>query len=118
MTTPEELTASANFIAQFELLQWAVGILVSFITALGGGFIWQVRESRAERREQSEKAESERREWRAEILKMQERTLELIEKNNEVVARNTQQTERLIEIVDRTESTTATLERLILQKLR
>lgn len=117
MTTPEELTASANVIAQYELLQWAVGILVSFITALGGGFIWQVRESRAERKEQSEKAENERREWRMEILKMQERTLAVIEKNNEAFARNAQQTERLIEIVDRTESTTVSLEKLILQKL-
>ena len=117
MPSPNEIIASTNVIAQYELLQWAVGILVSFITALGGGFIWQVRESRAERKEQSEKAETERKEWRAEILKMQERTLAVIEKNNEVVARNTQQTERLIEIVDRTESTTATLERLILQKL-
>lgn len=115
--TAQEITASTNFIAQYELLQWAVGILVSFITALGGGFIWQVRESRAERKEQSEKAESERREWRMEILKMQERTLAVIEKNNEVVARNSQQTERLIDIVDRTESATTALERLILQKL-
>ena len=97
--TDQELTASLNIIQQFELLQWAVGIFGSIVFAMSTGFVMMYRDSRSERREYFERLEK------------------LVEKNNEVINKNALQTERLCEIVDRTERTTQTLEKLILQKL-
>ena len=97
--TDQELTASLNIIQQFELLQWAVGIFGSIVVAMSTGFVIMYRDSRSERREYFERLEK------------------LVEKNNEVINKNALQTERLCEIVDRTERTTQNLEKLILQKL-
>jgi C4-dicarboxylate transporter len=97
--TDQELTASLNIIQQFELLQWAVGIFGSIVVAMSTGFVMMYRDSRSERREYFERLE------------------QLVEKNNEVINKNAIQTERLCEIVDRTERTTQNLEKLILQKL-
>ena len=97
--TDQELTASLNIIQQFELLQWAVGIFGSIVVAMSTGFVVMYRDSRSERREYFERLEK------------------LVEKNNEVINKNALQTERLCEIVDRTERTTENLEKLILQKL-
>lgn len=97
--TDQELTASLNIIQQFELLQWAVGIFGSIVVAMSTGFVVMYRDSRSERREYFERLEK------------------LVEKNNEVINKNALQTERLCEIVDRTERTTQNLEKLILQKL-
>ena len=97
--TDQELTASLNIIQQFELLQWAVGIFGSIVVAMSTGFVIMYRDSRSERREYFERLEK------------------LVEKNNEVINKNALQTERLCEIVDRTERTTENLEKLILQKL-
>lgn len=97
--TDQELTASLNIIQQFELLQWAVGIFGSIVFAMSTGFVMMYRDSRSERREYFERLEK------------------LVEKNNEVINKNALQTERLCEIVDRTERTTQNLEKLILQKL-
>mgnify|MGYP003556924424 FL=1 len=97
--TDQELTASLNIIQQFELLQWAVGIFGSIVVAMSTGFVMMYRDSRSERREYFERLEK------------------LVEKNNEVINKNALQTERLYEIVDRTERTTENLEKLILQKL-
>jgi|JI10StandDraft_1071094.scaffolds.fasta_scaffold663212_3 hypothetical protein len=97
--TDQELTASLNIIQQFELLQWAVGIFGSIVVAMSTGFVMMYRDSRSERREYFERLEK------------------LVEKNNEVINKNALQTERLCEIVDRTERTTQNLEKLILQKL-
>lgn len=97
--TDQELTASLNIIQQFELLQWAVGIFGSIVVAMSTGFVMMYRDSRSERREYFERLEK------------------LVEKNNEVINKNALQTERLCEIVDRTERTTENLEKLILQKL-
>ena len=97
--TDQELTASLNIVQQFELLQWAVGIFGSIVVAMSTGFVVMYRDSRSERREYFERLEK------------------LVEKNNEVINKNALQTERLCEIVDRTERTTQNLEKLILQKL-
>jgi len=97
--TDNELTASLNIIQQFELLQWAVGIFGSIVVAMSTGFVMMYRDSRAERREYFERIEK------------------LVEKNNDVIAKHTTQTERLVEAVDRNERAVANLERLILQKL-
>lgn len=97
--TDNELTASLNIIQQFELLQWAVGIFGSIVVAMSTGFVMMYRDSRAERREYFERIEK------------------LVEKNNDVIAKHTTQTERLVEVVDRNERAVANLERLILQKL-
>ena len=97
--TDQELTASLNIIQQFELLQWAVGIFGSIVVAMSTGFVMMYRDSRSERREYFERLEK------------------LVEKNNEVINKNALQTERLCEIVDRTERTTQNLEQLILQTL-
>lgn len=97
--TDNELTASLNIIQQFELLQWAVGIFGSIVVAMTTGFVVMYRDSRAERREYFERIEK------------------LVEKNNDVIAKHTTQTERLVEVVDRNERAVANLERLILQKL-
>lgn len=97
--TDNELTASLNIIQQFELLQWAVGIFGSIVVAMSTGFVMMYRDSRAERREYFERLEK------------------LVEKNNDVIAKHTTQTERLVEVVDRNERAVANLERLILQKL-
>lgn len=99
MTTPEELTASANVIAQYELLQWAVGIFGSIVVAMSAAFVVMYRDSRAERKEYFDRIEK------------------LVEKTNDVISRNTAQTERLVEVVDRNERATQNLEKLILQKL-
>lgn len=97
--TDQELTASLNIIQQFELLQWAVGIFGSIVVAMSSAFVIMYRDSRAERREYFDRLEK------------------LVEKNNDVIAKHTTQTERLVEVVDRNERATMNLERLILQKL-
>ena len=104
--TPQEITASINFVAQYELLQWAVGIFCSIVVAMATAFIIMYRDGRAERKEWNERQEVQSRQL-----------IELITKTNEVVSKNTQQTERLIEVVDRNERATQNLEKLILQKL-
>ena len=69
-------------------------------------FVFMYRDGSAERKEWNERQEVQSRQL-----------IELITKTNEVVSKNTQQTERLIEVVDRNERATQNLEKLILQKL-
>jgi len=106
MPTPTEITASTNVIAQYELLQWAVGVFGSIVVAMATAFVIMYRDGMAERKEWNERQEAQSRQL-----------IELITKTNEVVSKNTQQTERLIEVVDRNERATQNLEKLILQKL-
>lgn len=97
--TDNELSASLNIIQQFELLQWAVGIFSAIVVAMASGFVIMYRDTRTERRDYFERLER------------------LVEKNNEVISKHTIQTERLVEVVDRSERATQNLEKLILQKL-
>lgn len=97
--TDNELSASLNIIQQFELLQWAVGIFSAIVVAMTSGFVIMYRDTRTERRDYFERLER------------------LVEKNNEVISKHTIQTERLVEVVDRSERATQNLEKLILQKL-
>ena len=86
--TPQEITASTNFVAQYELLQWAVGVFGSIVVAMATAFVFMYRDGLAERKEWNERQEAQSRQL-----------IELITKTNEVVSKNTQQTERLIEVV-------------------
>jgi hypothetical protein len=76
-----------------------VGIFSAIVGAMVSGFVIMYRDTRAERRDYFERLER------------------LVEKNNEVISKHTIQTERLVEVVDRSERATQNLEKLILQKL-
>lgn len=104
--TPEEITASVSLIKDYESQQYLIGLLSSFIVGMAGGFIWYLRESRAERKE-----------MREEFKEMQSNMLTALDKINEVMSRNNTITEKLVDVVDRNEKAIVNLERSILQKV-
>lgn len=97
--TEQEIIASTNVIAQYELLQWAVGIFGSIVIAMAGAFVVMYRDTSSERKEYYDRLEK------------------LVEKNNEVMNKNNLVIEKLTGVVERTDKSVESLERLILSKM-
>jgi hypothetical protein len=105
--TQEELEASINFINDFEVLQYLVGLSSSIVVALASALIFMYRDNR-----------SERKEWRADLSIQNDRLNNTLEKV--ALALNGVETsnENLARLVDRQETTTRRLELLITEKLK
>lgn len=105
--TQEELEASINFINDFEVLQYLVGLSSSIVVALASALIFMYRDNR-----------SERKEWRADLSIQNDRLTNTLEKV--ALALNGVETsnENLARLVDRQETTTRRLELLITEKLK
>lgn len=104
--TEAEITASVNFVRDFEVLRYVVGLATGIASALTGAIIFMYRDNR-----------SERKEWRAEMVQQNERMISAITKNTEAFNKVELSNQRLADVVDRQEHTTQNLERLILEKL-
>ncbi len=104
--TEAELAASVNFVRDFEVLRYVVGLATGIATALTGAIVFMYRDNR-----------SERREWRAEMVQQNERMIAAIYKNTEAFNKVELSNQRLADVVDRQERTTQNLEKLILERL-
>lgn len=104
--TEAELAASVNFVRDFEVLRYVVGLATGIATALTGAIVFMYRDNR-----------SERREWRAEMVQQNERMIAAISKNTEAFNKVELSNQRLADVVDRQERTTQNLEKLILERL-
>lgn len=104
--TEQEAIASMNFVRDFEVLRYAVGLATGIVSALAGAIIFMYRDNR-----------SERKEWRLEMAQQNERMINAISKNTEAFNKVELSNQRLADVVDRQERTTQNLERLILERL-
>lgn len=104
--TDAEITASVNFVRDFEVLRYVVGLATGISTALAGAIVFMYRDNR-----------SERKEWRVEMVQQNERMINAISKNTEAFNKVELSNQRLADVVDRQEQTTQNLERLILERL-
>jgi hypothetical protein len=105
--TQEELEASINFINDFEVLQYLVGLSSSIVVALAGALVFMYRDNR-----------SERKEWRADLSIQNERLTNTLEKVALALSGVETSNENLARLVDRQETTTRRLELLITEKLK
>jgi hypothetical protein len=105
--TQEELEASINFINDFEVLQYLVGLSSSIVVALAGALVFMYRDNR-----------SERKEWRADLSIQNDRLNNTLEKVALALSGVETSNENLARLVDRQETTTRRLELLITEKLK
>jgi hypothetical protein len=105
--TQEELEASINFINDFEVLQYVVGLSSGIVVALAGALVFMYRDNR-----------SERKEWRADLSIQNERLTNTLEKVALALSGVETSNENLARLVDRQETTTRRLELLITEKLK
>lgn len=104
--TDAELIASMNFLRDYDILRYVVGLATGIVVALSGAIIFMYRDSRAERKE-----------WRTEMAQQNERMIAAIGKNTDAFNKVELSNQRLADVVDRQERTTQNLERLILERL-
>lgn len=104
--TPSEIEASMNFVHEFELMQYLVGIASTIAATLCGAIVFMYRDSKAERKE-----------WKQEFMEQNERMINAFTKNTEAFNQVQLSNQRLADVVDRQERTTQNLEKLILEKL-
>jgi hypothetical protein len=105
--TQEELEASINFINDFEVLQYVVGLSSGIVVALAGALVFMYRDNR-----------SERKEWRADLSIQNDRLNNTLEKVALALSGVETSNENLARLVDRQETTTRRLELLITEKLK
>lgn len=105
--TQEELEASINFINDFEVLQYVVGLSSGIVVALASALIFMYRDNR-----------SERKEWRSDLSIQNERLTNTLEKVALALSGVENSNENLARLVDRQETTTRRLELLITEKLK
>ena len=105
--TLEALEASINFINDFEVLQYLVGLSSSIVVALAGALVFMYRDNR-----------SERKEWRADLSIQNDRLNNTLEKVALALSGVETSNENLARLVDRQETTTRRLELLITEKLK
>lgn len=105
--TSGEIAASINFVQEFELMRYIIGISTGIVISLSGAIIFMYRDNRAERKE-----------WRDELSAQNENLQKLIRQNNEAFNKVELSNQRLADVVDRQERTTQNLERLILERLK
>ena len=105
--TQEELEASINFINDFEVLQYVVGLSSGIVVALAGALVFMYRDNR-----------SERKEWRSDLSIQNDRLNNTLEKVALALIGVETSNENLARLVDRQETTTRRLELLITEKLK
>jgi hypothetical protein len=105
--TQEELEASINFINDFEVLQYVVGLSSGIVVALAGALVFMYRDNR-----------SERKEWRSDLSIQNDRLNNTLEKVALALSGVETSNENLARLVDRQETTTRRLELLITEKLK
>lgn len=105
--TPQELDASMNFIQDFTLTKWMLGIASGIVVSLAGAIIFMYRDNR-----------SERKEWRADLTVQNDRLNRTLEKVADALNAVETSNENLANLVARQEQTTRNLELLITQKLK
>jgi len=105
--TQEELEASINFINDFEVLQYLVGLSSSIVVALASALIFMYRDNRFERKE-----------WRSDLSIQNDRLNNTLEKVALALSGVETSNENLARLVDRQETTTRRLELLITEKLK
>lgn len=105
--TPQELNASVNFINDFEVLQYVVGLASGIVIALAGAIIFMYRDNRAERKE-----------WRADLTIQNDRLNQTLERVADALSGVETSNENLAKLVDRQEASTRRLELLITEKLK
>ena len=105
--TPQELNASMNFIQDFTLTKWMLGIASGIVVSLAGALVFMYRDNRAERKE-----------WRADLSIQNERLNTTLEKVTQALNGVETSNENLAKLVDRQETTTRRLELLITEKLK
>lgn len=105
--TPQELDASMNFIQDFTLTKWMLGIASGIVVSLAGALVFMYRDNKASQ------------EKNADNLAIQNKLMmEVIGKNTEAFYRMDSTISRLTDVVDSAETSTRNLEKLILQKLK
>jgi hypothetical protein len=105
--TQEELEASINFINDFEVLQYVVGLSSGIVVALAGALVFMYRDNR-----------SERKEWRSDLSIQNDRLNNTLEKVALALSGVETSNDNLARLVDRQETTTRRLELLITEKLK
>ena len=105
--TNEEVIASVNFINDFKLTQYMLGLASLIVASLAGAIIFMYRDNRAERKE-----------WRADLTVQNDRLNRTLEKVADALNAVESSNENLANVVARQESTTRNLELLITQKLK
>ena len=105
--TQEELAVSVNFIQDFKLTQYMLGLASLIVASLAGAIIFMYRDNRAERKE-----------WRADLTIQNDRLNQTLEKVADALSGVETSNENLANLVSRQEQTTRNLELLITQKLK
>lgn len=105
--TPQELNASMNFIQDFTLTKWMLGIASGIVVSLAGAIIFMYRDNR-----------SERKEWRADLTVQNDRLNQTLERVADALSGVETSNENLAKLVDRQEASTRRLELLITEKLK
>lgn len=105
--TPQELNASMNFIQDFTLTKWMLGIASGIVVSLAGAIIFMYRDNRAERKE-----------WRADLTVQNDRLNQTLERVADALSGVETSNENLAKLVDRQEASTRRLELLITEKLK
>lgn len=93
--TQQEINVAMEFAHEFELIKWMFGLMIAGITALAGAIIFMYKDHQ----------------------KLNDKMIYAFEKNTEAFNRLELSNQRLADVVDRQESTTQNLEKLILAKL-
>lgn len=104
--TESEIIASMNFVREFEVLQYVVGLATAIVVALAGAIIFMYRDNRTIQEKNADN-----------MAKQNVLLMDVISKNTEAFHRVELSNQRLADVVDRQERTTQNLERLILERL-
>lgn len=105
--TAQELNASMNFIQDFTLTKWMLGIASGIVVSLAGAIIFMYRDNRAERKE-----------WRADLTVQNDRLNQTLERVADALSGVETSNENLAKLVDRQEASSRRLELLITEKLK
>lgn len=105
--TTEEVTASVNFVQDFKLTQYMLGLASLIVGALAGALVFMYRDNRTERKE-----------WRNDLSIQNDRLNVTLEKVSQALIGVETSNENLAKLVDRQETTTRRLELLITEKLK
>lgn len=96
-----------NFIQDFTLTKWMLGIASGIVVSLAGALVFMYRDNRTERKE-----------WRADLSLQNDRLNTTLEKLTQAINGVETSNENLAKLVDRQETTTRRLELLITEKLK
>lgn len=105
--TDQELNASMNFIQDFTLTKWMLGIASGVVVSLASALVLMYRDNKASQEKNADN-----------LANQNKLMMEVITKNTEAFYKMDSTISRLTEVVDSSETSTRSLEKLILQKLK